>query len=478
MEQLFITLAAISFLLFPLPIAIIIGIAAIAFFIIRCNKKYKAAPPTENSVIVGATGVIFAVAGVGIIAQGNQYLSIACVSFYLMLVAFIGFFIRSYYKDKQEEATQLASIQPSMEELMNAVREEVHSLCQQEIASAGQALTEDFHANANALINTYADYKSPAEIIALVNAEKEKFTKNFQQQTASLRKEYEKKFKLKEQSYQQELNDKLAAAQAEANRANSKRAKEACLQKEAQLKAEFQTAIEAAKQQFAKERQQWEAVQKEAYDNLEKEHQSQLFKLNQKLKDVNEQKLELERRTRASEAELVSVKRILNEQSQATDSTQNTSIADGEIKQKFLEALNQAKEEIDIISPWMNRHVVDNALVNQFMLLLNRGVKIKILYGIGDPSDTNKSNRTADKRSLTTDSTAKFLRDRLGRYSNLSMKRTNTHAKLFLCDDKFYVISSFNILSYDGQGTRGELGEISYNKQQIKYYRQKFFNFE
>ena len=66
-------------------------------------------------------------------------------------------------------------------------------------------------------------------------------------------------------------------------------------------------------------------------------------------------------------------------------------------------------------------------------------------------------------------------------YPNFKMLLDNSHAKLFICDDKFYVISSFNILSfkgdYDGQDMRRELGEYSTNKQILERYRKQYFDF-
>ena len=57
------------------------------------------------------------------------------------------------------------------------------------------------------------------------------------------------------------------------------------------------------------------------------------------------------------------------------------------------------------------------------------------------------------------------------------MKSDDTHQKLFICDEKFYVNSSFNILSYSGTGEHAESGEVSNNIDLIREYRRTLFNF-
>ena len=70
---------------------------------------------------------------------------------------------------------------------------------------------------------------------------------------------------------------------------------------------------------------------------------------------------------------------------------------------------------------------------------------------------------------------------RFGNYPNFKMKCTNTHEKLFICDERFYVLSSLNILSfkadYNGDDNRKESGEASNNVSLIREYRKLWFNF-
>ncbi len=134
-----------------------------------------------------------------------------------------------------------------------------------------------------------------------------------------------------------------------------------------------------------------------------------------------------------------------------------------EIPQKLHEALQTAQQEIDIMSPWLN-YVADN-FVEDLRAALSRGVVVKIHYGIG-----RRDNRLNDSQNKIRDLQASL------NSPNLKFKFGNEHSKLFICDEKFYVIGSFNTLSYSGE-LWGEIGELSTDKNNLLAYREKFFNF-
>ena len=150
------------------------------------------------------------------------------------------------------------------------------------------------------------------------------------------------------------------------------------------------------------------------------------------------------------------------------------------IRRAFDSALQTSTKEIDIFAAWINNHVVDERMLETFESLLKKGVTIKIRYGIGD-----ESNPYNDERLEKTKLCAKYMKERFKDYGDkFRMKWDNSHAKLFICDDQFYVISSFNILSFDGKyksrnGTsiRRELGEWSKNISNLQAYRKMYFDF-
>lgn len=138
-----------------------------------------------------------------------------------------------------------------------------------------------------------------------------------------------------------------------------------------------------------------------------------------------------------------------------------------EIRQYLLDTFDKAKKEICIISPHMTSYAVNAELQAKMYEALKRGVKIKILYGLGVHVPTTiTSNR---------------LRNRFQRFNNFSMKETYTHAKLLICDNKYYIMGSYNFLSFDGDYSSGqvreEISNYSEDPNMIKWYKDKFFQF-
>ena len=161
---------------------------------------------------------------------------------------------------------------------------------------------------------------------------------------------------------------------------------------------------------------------------------------------------------------------------QKDNQPQNYIVRNQTIRNEFDKALVESELELDIISAWMNFYVVNWAMQKKLEDLLKRGVTIKILYGIGDMTP-----ETSDSRNKKTLEVARQLQNRFIDYPNFKMKCSNTHQKLFICDEKFYVNSSLNILSfsgdYKGTDTRAEGGEASNNVNLIREYRKILFDF-
>ncbi|MCX8047513.1 MAG: phospholipase D-like domain-containing protein [Anoxybacillus gonensis] len=153
----------------------------------------------------------------------------------------------------------------------------------------------------------------------------------------------------------------------------------------------------------------------------------------------------------------------------------NKHLRNSEIRQVFLRAIEEAKWELDIISPWMSHRVVDEELMDKFEKALERGVTIKILYGINDTSIGNSS------RSDQSDEVAEKLRRRYAVYGDrFRIMRKNTHYKLLICDEAFYVQGSYNFLSFKGEydeHTREEGAQYSENAADIRELRNMYFSF-
>ena len=143
------------------------------------------------------------------------------------------------------------------------------------------------------------------------------------------------------------------------------------------------------------------------------------------------------------------------------------SLKDEEIRAAFDEAVNSAEDELDVTAMKLNRKTEE--YIPQFQKLLERGVKIKIFYGIGDEdSDENYWTRA----------TAFKLKKIFRKYPNFKMKRADTHAKIFICDEKFWVLSSYNVLSKDGKiYDWNETGLRSNDAEIISLHRKEYFDF-
>lgn len=146
-----------------------------------------------------------------------------------------------------------------------------------------------------------------------------------------------------------------------------------------------------------------------------------------------------------------------------------------QIRKMFLRAFVLAKEEIDIISPWMNFGVVNGKFEDLMRTALQRGVTIKIIYGLKpDASDYNIS------RSRRSDEVAKHLKEIFAEFGNqLVIHRDNIHYKLVLCDEKFKLEGGYNYLSfvgdYSNEDTRKEGSPFGTNVEEIRLLREDYF---
>lgn len=179
--------------------------------------------------------------------------------------------------------------------------------------------------------------------------------------------------------------------------------------------------------------------------------------------------------------ELDYLRQLYRESESEKEKLRNKQLKNEEIKPCLIRALENATEEVDIMSPWISPSVVRelDALLDG---ALKRGVVVKILYGI---SDLSKGNGPKNDK---TEEAVKMLRRRFGKYgSKFRIKNScaivnhlGTHGKLLICDDVFYVLSSLNWLSYLNDyrsGGREEIAEYSEDAKGLRHWRDQYFNF-
>jgi len=135
----------------------------------------------------------------------------------------------------------------------------------------------------------------------------------------------------------------------------------------------------------------------------------------------------------------------------------------------------ESRVQLNICSPWITENVVDKELINLFELALERGVIIKILYGISDGSQSNES------KMYNTEKVAKEMKHTFSCYGqNFRMERTNTHCKLLISDENFFVEGSYNFLSFKGKydkNTRNESAIYCKDIGMLKELRESYFSF-
>ena len=136
-------------------------------------------------------------------------------------------------------------------------------------------------------------------------------------------------------------------------------------------------------------------------------------------------------------------------------------------------ALEQAKDRVLLISPWIRQAVVTREFVETLDKALHRGVGIYVGYGLGE---VDENERPWDKQAR------EELEKLAERHPHFAFNRLgNTHAKVLIKDQEFFVITSFNWLSFRGnqnQTFREEWGALvavpsvveNYFQQMIKRF--------
>ncbi|MFE9362846.1 phospholipase D-like domain-containing protein [Streptomyces sp. NPDC006978] len=132
------------------------------------------------------------------------------------------------------------------------------------------------------------------------------------------------------------------------------------------------------------------------------------------------------------------------------------------------DALDTAKEQLLIISPWIRAAVIDDRFVKGVRRLLESDVAVVIGYGIDDGKFINERDRAAEKRlqrlAVEFD---KFRFVRLG----------DTHAKILIVDHSYAVVTSFNWLSFRGDPNRpfrDERGTLITIEEEVRRLRSDY----
>lgn len=141
-------------------------------------------------------------------------------------------------------------------------------------------------------------------------------------------------------------------------------------------------------------------------------------------------------------------------------------------------ALDEAKERILIVSPWIGFEVVDAQLLKRFRGVLERGVELWIGHGFRWERNRGKARKEADREvEKKLGLLAQDFPD-LFHFSSFG----DTHAKVLVCDSRFSILTSFNWLSFKGDAKLGFRDERGYYvgledrvNELFESYRPRFF---
>lgn len=153
--------------------------------------------------------------------------------------------------------------------------------------------------------------------------------------------------------------------------------------------------------------------------------------------------------------------------------SQNKIFSNKELHKLLVRTLENAKKEVDIMSPWVTWKICNKKLRKKILRLLEKGVVIKIAYGI---ENSHVSNNSESDRNKTTEDLIEKLKVEFSEFSNFHTNKISSHGKMFICDSDYYILTSMNPLSNDGSLWE-EIGEQSRNLKNLEEYRKKYFDF-
>ena len=127
----------------------------------------------------------------------------------------------------------------------------------------------------------------------------------------------------------------------------------------------------------------------------------------------------------------------------------------GDHRPLLLRAIDTAAVEITIVSAFINPKAFNCVICGKLGQALQRGVRVRIAWGLGHTRrDSEAVRKQTQGRAALAPLEERARKDGLSHL--LTVKRTETHQKFILCDDKFVAHGSFNWLSY--LPNRGDFG--------------------
>ena len=134
-----------------------------------------------------------------------------------------------------------------------------------------------------------------------------------------------------------------------------------------------------------------------------------------------------------------------------------------EIRELFKSVFDIAEKKIFIVSPWIDNtnFVMTEELMSKIEFALKeKGIEISIGYGYISKEKMKKKRKQyasgnmyenpKEDKDWQTELMAQKLKERFRKYDNFKIFYVGTHEKVLSYDDRYTLVGSYNLLSYDG----------------------------
>ena len=142
---------------------------------------------------------------------------------------------------------------------------------------------------------------------------------------------------------------------------------------------------------------------------------------------------------------------------------------------KIVQVIDEAEIEVDILSPWISPDLFNTELYIAIKSAIERGVTVKILFGMNNIYNAQYINDRDNKRDYITYVMAERLIETFKEYNNFFINRTANHDKVILIDDNYIVNGSLNVLSKINTSSFTDRMEVRKHKELIAQERKRYF---